>query len=374
MNKELARKTFILTDEQKADLFNQYYNSDKPTTELIKEFGLSGLRSSQITYLFDDVITDVKCEYCGTLMQHEPPTRSSTEKDLYCPLCGHRFYRNSYDNFNCSGCIDKRNKMIENYITEQRTVQRKSIDELSVWGKLLLGALIHYGADGGNVISLSGYHCNLQLLANNDETDELINYFKDNSYLVLSKANSINNFSFRNNGTEFELSSHWGEKVFYDIWLSENDLEILKNGNFNLSNEEISELWLKINKDEALNFLLSIFEKYYITNYNIEEIDQIFDNYVRKFSLLQILNVIIYVTKQPAQDIALSDNRKQARIQAARDIVKHLKNYYNWVLKNNYEVREIELNTFNFSMATKFFYYKILKQGEIGFSLIAVSE
>ena len=42
MNKELARKTFILTGEQKAALFNQYYYSDKPTAEIIKEFGLNG--------------------------------------------------------------------------------------------------------------------------------------------------------------------------------------------------------------------------------------------------------------------------------------------------------------------------------------------
>ena len=371
MNKELARKTFILTDDQKKDLFNQYYHSEKPTTELIKEFDLDGLRPAQITYLFDDVVTDVKCEYCGTLMQHEPPTRSSTEKDLYCPACGHKFYCDSYNNCYCSGCKDKRKKLIDNYISTKRVAQKKSIDELSARDKLLLGALIHYGANDNNTISWSGDPRSLHLHADNDETEKTINYFIENGYLVLSKENSVDNFSFRNNSIEFEENSRWGKKVFYDIWLNKNDLYCLSNWEFHISNDEISELWLRVNKYETISYLLTIFEKYHIRYYNFDELNQIFDNYIRKFSLLQILGIIKYVTQKPAQDIVLGD---LTRKQAGYKITKHLKNYYNWVLKNNYEVREIELNTFDFSMITKFFYYKILKRGDIGFSLIATSE
>ena len=79
--------------------------------------------------------------------------------------------------------------------------------------------------------------------------------------------------------------------------------------------------------------------------------------------MLQIFNAIKYVTKQPAQDIALGELSRKS---AGYAITKHLKNYYNWLIKNNTEIKEYEINTYNFSLITKFFYFNILKFDRIG--------
>lgn len=360
MNKELARKTFILTGEQKAALFNQYYYSDKPTTEIIKEFGLNGLRPAQITYLFDDVVTDVKCEYCGTLMQHEPPTRSSTEKDLYCPSCGHIVYQNNYEHCNCKGCKEKRNNLIKTYIFKNRDYPKKSLGNLNAWLILILSTLLAYGTDNdGFVIYKNDFRSNFNLFPNEDETTETLEYLINNHFLVLAEYNPDYNFEFKDNNEEINLSHY--NPIYYELWL-EDDVKDLLQIAWNYD-ETQKELWHKINKDEALNYLLTIFKKYYIRNYNIDELDQIMDKYVDSFSLLQIFNAIKYVTKQPAQDIALGELSRKS---AGYAITKHLKNYYNWLIKNNTEIKEYEINTYNFSLITKFFYFNILKFDRIG--------
>ena len=56
MNREELRKTNTLTAERLEELKKRYYETDEKTTDLIKEFGLIGVRPSQVYLLFDDIL------------------------------------------------------------------------------------------------------------------------------------------------------------------------------------------------------------------------------------------------------------------------------------------------------------------------------
>ena len=82
MNRETAREKFKLSQEQKSKLFARYY-AGEAVKNLIKDFKLYGLQTSQIIYLFDNIKTDIKCEHCKTIMEKEPNARKSNEKDIF---------------------------------------------------------------------------------------------------------------------------------------------------------------------------------------------------------------------------------------------------------------------------------------------------
>ncbi len=87
MTKEEIKSKFVLTDEQRKALQNEYYNTSKKTNIIIEEFNLKGLRPAELTYLFDDIITDIPCKHCGEILRQHPPTRTTVNKVKFCSNC-----------------------------------------------------------------------------------------------------------------------------------------------------------------------------------------------------------------------------------------------------------------------------------------------
>ena len=307
MKKELARRTFILSDEQKTNLFNQYYHSDKPTTEIIKEFGLTGLHPTQIKYFFDDFETVIKCEYCGTFMKHEPPSRSNKVKDLYCPNCGHIDYiDHSYENCYCSGCKNKRNEFLKRYIELDRDRPKHTLNELNIWNKLILGAIIQYCKDDNGFIYGGGYNYRLYDNLSSEYDDEIFDELVKNHFLVLSSINTDDNFHFSRNSKDIEIDYGFGNNAFYELWLNEKDIAILRKGEIFLSSQDKFSMWRTINESEVSNFLTQLVDSLsYKDGYceewedknTFSEIKWLTNILVKRFSLLQIMNIVRHLAE-----------------------------------------------------------------------------
>lgn len=366
MKKELARKTLILSDEQKADLFNQYYNSEKPTTELIKEFGLDGLRPAQITYLFDDFETTIECEYCGALMKHEPPTRTKKVKDLYCPNCGHIDYiDHSYENCYCLGCKNKRSEYLKKYIALDRDRPKHTLNELSIWNKLILGALIQYCKEDNGYIYGGGYNYRLYDNLSLEEDDEIFDKLVKNHFLVLSSINTVDNFRFSSESKDIEIDYDLGNHAFYELWLNEKDLEILNTGRIFQSTQETVSAWRKINESEVHNFILKIvdnlsckdgFFEEWVDDNTLSEIVWITGVLVKRFSLLQIMNLVRYLAEPYSFEYLISNNYGKDTCGEFLQALSH----FLMLGSNNIEIK-YEIEDFHFALTTKYFYEIVLK-------------
>ena len=278
------------------------------------------------------------------------------------PSCGHIIHHNQYKYCSCDGCIRKKNKLIKDYIYKNRDCPKKTFGDLNAKLSFILSALLSYGTNSdGLVIYADKLHDNFNLFPNKNITNKAMKYLIDNYFLVLAENNPDQNFQFIENN-KIDLIRY--NPNYYELWLENDVKESLNHYKYGESKKA---LWHRINKAETLNYILTIFEKYYIKYYDIYELRQIMEKFVDSFSLLQILNVINFVTRKPAQDIALHNlSRKDAGYQ----ITRHLKNYYYYAIKNNLEIKENGITNYNFSIITKFFYYHILGVDEIGKSKI----
>ena len=366
MKKDLVRKTFILSDEQKAKLFNQYYHSDKPTTEIIKEFGLNGLHPTQIKYFFDDFETDIKCDYCGTLMKHEPPSRTNKVKDLYCPNCGHIDYiDHSYENCYCSGCKNKRNEYLKRYIALDRDRPKRSLDRLSMWNKLILGAINQYCKNTKGYIHGGGYNYWLYDNLSSEDDDEIFDELVQNHFLVLSSINTVDNFKFSRKLKDIEIDYSFGNNAFYDLWLNEKDIAILKNGEIFQSMQETIKAWRTINESEVYNFILQIVDNLshkdgYCEEWEdkntFSEIKWLTNILVKRFSLIQIMNIVRHLAEPYSFEYLMSNNYGK---DTGREFLQDLSHFL-MLGSNNIDIK-YEIEDFHFALTTKYFYEIVLK-------------
>ncbi len=375
MKKDLILKTFILSDEQKTNLFNQYYHSDKPTTEIIKEFGLTGLHHTQIKYFFDDVETDIKCEYCGTLMKHEPPSRSNKVKDLYCPNCGHIDYiDHSYETCYCSGCKNKRNEYLKKYIALDRDRPKHTLSGLNIWNKLILGGINQYCKNNKGYIHGGGYNYRLYDNLSSEDDDRIFDKLVQNHFLVLSTINTVDNFKFLRKSKDFKIDYSFGNDAFYELWLSERDIDILKNGEIFLSSQEKFSMWRTINESEARNFLLQIVDSLshkdgYCEEWEdkntLSEIKWLANILVKRFSLIQIMNVVRYLAEPYSFEYLISDN-------FGKDIGKEFLQVLSHFLMlgtNDIDIK-YGIENFHFALTTKYF-YEIVLNNEKAYEIVA---
>lgn len=372
MNREEIRKTNKLTNEQLDELQKRYYAGES-TKLLIQEFDLKGLRPSQITYLFDNIKTGIKCEYCDVFMEQLPPTRSTPNKEIVCPQCGHTIFDNKYNSCWCKNCVKKR-KDEENRIKEKRVAsvmkwvqsdhenEQISLDNISDWDKMLLGSIINFAFDE-ELTNIEPF-CNneRQLMPDKDNSFKMIRGLYEKGLIVLSEKNYLKSFAFDsdNNVSSFKL-----DEVFYNLWIKEDTAcDDLLNATFNLSKESKLIFWREVNKIEAINYLISIFKKINIHDFNPgKKTNEVFDKLVEKFSLSQILRMINYITDKTSKDILSKEKTVQ---HAANATISRLESYATRVLYEGYTLYNVKYED-NLSMITTYFYNRILCMGESAF-------
>ena len=179
--------------------------------------------------------------------------------------------------------------------------------------------------------------------------------------LIVSKKNVVENFPFNHNNT-FNLDDDNG-KLLYQLWVDEEDANRLYNGDV-LGQQNIAIVWKEINLLEAQSYLIEQLVSYNLFYYIDEKINKILQNYVEKFSLLEILSVIKYTVELHISDFRMYRRDKK---EIVREILYHLENYYEWAKLNRKKIRKylkhIEYNEITYM--SKYFYEIVLKDKEL---------
>ena len=136
-----------LTAKEIETLMQRYYAGES-VSKLISEYGIS-VHSSELYKLFPpEVFPNYICEYCGEPLVINRPSKTTKnlpkyERDLYCPICGHKPFQT---HCNCQNCQEeKRNLQMKrlHQIEEAYSKPREPVDfsTLSFENKVFLGTI-----------------------------------------------------------------------------------------------------------------------------------------------------------------------------------------------------------------------------------------
>ena len=143
MGKDLSH----LTSEEIETLMRRYYDGEA-VSKLIKEYNIS-VHASELYKLFPpEVYQNYSCEYCDEFLVINRPSKTTKdfpkyERDLYCPICGHKPFQS---HCRCKNCLEEerllRIEQLEQ-IQEVYSRARTPVDfsSLSFESKVFLGAL-----------------------------------------------------------------------------------------------------------------------------------------------------------------------------------------------------------------------------------------
>jgi len=137
-----------LTSEEVETLMQRYYAGES-VSKLTKEYGIS-VRSSDLYKLFPpEAFANYICEYCDEPLVINRPSKTMKnlpkyERDLYCPVCGHKPFQT---HCNCENCQEEeRNLQMERLqqIEEVYSKPQTPVDfaSLSFENKVFLGAIL----------------------------------------------------------------------------------------------------------------------------------------------------------------------------------------------------------------------------------------
>lgn len=200
------------------------------------------------------------------------------------------------------------------------------------------------------------------LLPTEEDSIKMLSSLYDKGLIILSVKNYLNSFTFdnNNNATSFDL-----DNVYFDLWIKEETAcDELLNATFNLSKEAKLSYWQEINKLEAINYLISVFEKIKIYDFNPgKKTNEVFDKLVEKFSLSQIFRMINYVTDKTSKDILSKEKTVQ---HAANATISRIESYAARALFEGYSLYKVKYDD-NLSMVTTYFYNRVLCMGDSAF-------
>lgn len=143
MGKDLSH----LTSEEIETLMRRYYDGEA-VSKLIKEYNISA-HASELYKLFPpEVYQNYSCEYCDEFLVINRPSKTTKdfpkyERDLYCPICGHKPFQS---HCRCKNCLEEERLLrIEQLEQIQEVYSRAGtpvdFSSLSFESKVFLGAL-----------------------------------------------------------------------------------------------------------------------------------------------------------------------------------------------------------------------------------------
>ena len=136
-----------LTSEEVEALMHRYY-SGEAVSKLLKEYNISA-HASELYKLFPpEVYQNYSCEYCDEFLVINRPSKTMKdapkyERDLYCPICGHKPFQTRC---RCDNCLEEERLLrIEQMEQIQEVYSRArtpvGFSELSFENKVFLGSL-----------------------------------------------------------------------------------------------------------------------------------------------------------------------------------------------------------------------------------------
>lgn len=143
MEKTLDHLTFT-----EVETLMQRYYAGESASKLAKEYGIS-VRSSELYKLFPpEVYPNYTCEYCDEPLVINRPSKTRKnapkyERDLYCPICGHKPYQT---HCNCENCQEEERRLQIEQLQQIKEVYSRprnpvAFSALSFENKVFLGSI-----------------------------------------------------------------------------------------------------------------------------------------------------------------------------------------------------------------------------------------
>lgn len=379
--KEIDSALLHLEKYQIVDLVNKYYEGVK-NSEILVEYNIN-VQSSKLVNIFPLVRTNVNCDYCKATMITKLSSKSNSNrlsyKDLHCSQC-HHFSNITCD---CSNCVEERilkkrikeqqEKMLDNekynFLEKMQCVPRIKEDSLDLKSKLYLSTVLRecLNEEGDRI---ENFVNKINLISPyRDFTDEILNYLINNSLIIPSLDNDLNNI-IKNDDMNYyiykvkyrlniEPIDHDYQKLIHRLIYPKTDV-------FLVDETFCYEIWKKIAFYEAMQYLIFKMESVrYDFNPGVKTIT-VFENLVEKFSVGQIYNIIYRaiansteqyqsgkISKIHAQNMVISSCEGQGERAIAN----------NWNLTNYSRVKDLPQ-----SQISKIFFDSILQISYLGFS------
>lgn len=371
-----------LTPEELCQLKEKYYGNGK-VKDLISEYDLNITPSNLYKY-FPDEESIEDCIYCKVKMMKPSISKSDMlysfrANKLYCPSCNH----SNEKSCSCKNCLtaisrereNQKNKKFEilSKMIDKKSSETVSIEKATLFEKICLGALLRNCLDE-DLITIHPFSNFLNPYAPFDKFEnDIIFNLERKGFIKVDLNNSINEYSiYYLNENECQVTSNF-QNLYYKINFESEDQSLIDvinsliNPEVDLSIDESLEIWRLIGLNEIYEYMnITCNNLFNIDFHNGPKTELVFKDLLNKFSVGQIFN-IIYSRSNYALRIQVEKGIYSRH--AANTIIPLVSSYSekaingNWTL-NNYNRPKNNKE----SMLSDFFFGRILKIGEKGFT------
>lgn len=367
-----------LNKEQIENLMARYYAGES-IKKLISAFKLD-IYPSALYKLFPPAEYEkYSCEYCGSVLVADRPSKQSQkfpryERDLYCPMCGHKPYCNPP--CKCENCKQAEQELKEYQIeliktTYTEPTEQVSFDGISFENKVFLGSLCRVLLKE-NLYEISPYSDIHMPLAPTDELKKQIyDALIQGRIITVSPTSSLEAFDTKHEDFPDVFYTY---RVTYNLNLifppNKQDLftEIL-NPNYYCKNfeQEALTLWRKIAVAECIQYL-----KYQLDNVGFdftagEKTYKTFEIILEDFSVSQTFGII---WKSVADASKLYLEKGISKIHAANTTISACERYAERAKINGWDLRGYSrIKDIPQSALSLFFFNRVLEIGDMGFTI-----
>ena len=364
-----------LTSEEIETLMQRYYAGES-VSKLTKEYGIS-VRSSNLYKLFPpEVFPNYICEYCDEPLVINRPSKTMKnlpkyERDLYCPVCGHKPFQT---HCNCENCQEEeRNLQMERLqqIEEVYSKPRTPVDfaSLSFENKVFLGAICR-ALLKENLYEIAPFSNSEVILTPTDILrKKLYSSLIHNQVIAVSPQSTLDAFDI---DSEDFPNTFYIYRVTYFLNLifpaNKKDLftEILDPSYYCPENaDEAVILWKEIAVAECIEYLQYQLDKVNFEFTPGEKTYKTFDIILNDFSVSQIYGII---WRAVADASKLYLEKGLSKKHAANSVIGACERYAERAKINGWDLTQYNrIKDLPQSVLSLFYFNRVLGIGEMGF-------
>lgn len=364
-----------LSTDEIQDLMRRYYEGEA-ASKLIKEYNIPIKPSALYKAFPPQAFEDYTCEYCGEPLVLDRLSKTMKnipryERELYCPICGHKPYQ-SY--CRCENCVDREKERQSQQLEQIQAAysrERTPADftAFSFRDKVFLGALCR-ALLRENLHEIDPYAGSEVVLApTNDLCHDLYSSLIHKQAIAVSPTSPLEAFDV---GSEDFPNTFYTYKVTYYLNLlfppNKKDLftEIL-NPNYYSADyaEEAFVLWKEIAVAECIEYLLYQLDKVGFEFSPGDKTYKTFEIILNDFSVSQTYGVI---WKAVADASKLYLEKGISKKHAANTVIGACERYAERAKLNGWDLTQYNrIKDVPQSVLSTFFFNRVLAIGEQGF-------
>lgn len=371
MQKDLGH----LSSEEIEALMQRYYNGEA-ASRLTKEYKLS-VRAAELYKLFPpEVYPNYSCEYCDEFLVINRPSKATKdfpkyERDLYCPICGHKPFQ---AHCRCKNCLEEEQllrieqlKQIQEVYSRPRTPV--DFSSLSFRNKVFLGTLCR-ALLKENLYEIAPYSGAEVILAPTDDLrTKIYSDLIHTQIIAVSPQSPLE--AFPTDSEDFP-NTFYTYKVTYFLNLvfpkNKQDLftEILNPSYYSADYaDEALELWKEIAVAECIEYLQYQLDKVNFEFTPGEKTYKTFEIILNDFSVSQIYGII---WRSVADASKLYLEKGISKKHAANSVIGACERYAErakingWDLTQYNRIKDIPQSTLSL-----FYFNRVLRIGDMGF-------